>query len=550
VLDNAEHLLPAVAPSIAQLVAVEGPTVLVTTRERLQLQGENVYDVGPLDDPDALRLFLARAAALGVSVERTDVVERLCHRLDNIPLALELAAARLRVFTPEQLLERLAARLDLLKGTRDADPRQQTLRATIDWSYNLLSPEEQRLFCRLSVFAGGATYAAAEAVSDADPDTLQSLIDKSLVRRRATETGPRFWMLETMRGYATEELERSGARESICERYADWVVGEVTRDVETHWGRTPEEWYTRVAAELDNVRAALNWLGATNDGERFARICIAMRGYWHLRGSSSEGAAHLERALTLTVPDRTRTGLLIGVSWLARDRMDVTRLRAAAEEVVEIAQRDGNHDAMVAGLRDLGVGDALAGDTELALSRWREALALAREHDLQGYLPGLTGNLAAAELQRRNWSAARTLSAEAAEFADQNGDAQVSAISRLNEGTATILDGEPAAARRPLVEALELSVGRGWTFVAHEVLDALAAVITADGDAERAARLMGAAQALREDGGLASEELEEEQRRITRGRLRETLGEAMFDDAFAAGRKLPLEEAAAAAQRV
>ena len=183
-LDNAEHLMPEVASKVAELRDIAGPTVVVTSRERLQLQGEHVYSVPSLEPEDGVELFLARARSLDSPSEESEAVAELCRRLDNLPLALELAAARTVVFSPEQLVERLSERLDLLKAGRDADPRQQTLRATIEWSYDLLEPEEQRLFRALSVFAGSCNYEAAESVCDADPDTLQSLLDKSLIRRR------------------------------------------------------------------------------------------------------------------------------------------------------------------------------------------------------------------------------------------------------------------------------------------------------------------------------------------------------------------------------
>ena len=189
-LDNVEHLLPDAAADVARLRDLGGPTVLVTTRERLQVEGEHTWPVPSLGDEDGVTLFVVRAQALEPSFVATPSVAELCERLDNLPLALELAAARTVVFSPEQLLERLGQRLDLLRGGRDADPRQQTLRATIEWSYELLGADERQLFRGLSVFAGGCTYEAAEAVCAADPDTLQSLLDKSLIRRRDSEAGP------------------------------------------------------------------------------------------------------------------------------------------------------------------------------------------------------------------------------------------------------------------------------------------------------------------------------------------------------------------------
>ena len=217
VLDNAEHLMPEVASKIAALRDIPGPTVVVTSRERLQLQGEHVYSVPSLEEEDGVKLFLTRARAMQSEVDESESVAELCSRLDNLPLALELAAARTVVFSPEQLVDRLSERLDLLKAGRDADPRQQTLRATIEWSYDLLEPEEQRLFRGLAVFVGSCTYESAEAVCDADPDTLQSLIDKSLLRRREESGIPRFWMLETISELATELLRRRAKKPSCAD---------------------------------------------------------------------------------------------------------------------------------------------------------------------------------------------------------------------------------------------------------------------------------------------------------------------------------------------
>src|SRR5207244_2426492 len=173
----------------------------------LRVPGEQAYPVPPLEPEDGTKLFLARARAARPSFVASDAVPELCARLENLPLALELAAARVRVLSPEQLVERLSQRLDLLKAGRGVDPRQQTLRATIEWSHELLNEDEQRLFARLSVFAGGCTLESAEAVCDADLDTLESLVDKSLVRVRE---GDRFWMLETIREHAGERLEEAG----------------------------------------------------------------------------------------------------------------------------------------------------------------------------------------------------------------------------------------------------------------------------------------------------------------------------------------------------
>jgi predicted ATPase len=261
VLDNAEHLLPKVASELAGLVAACSTLrLLVTSRERLQLQAERVWPVPALGAPDAGRLFVERAIALDPSFRSTSSVGELCQRLDDLPLAIELAAARTVMFSVEQLLERLGERLDLLKAGRDADPRQQTLRATIAWSHELLDERERALFRRLSVFAGGCSYDAAEQVCEADPDTLQSLLDKSLLRRRTDSDGqPRFWMLETIREYAAERLREADEATEIGSRFADFYAAYA----EAAWPAWHEHdspvWLRRFVDELANIRAALSW---------------------------------------------------------------------------------------------------------------------------------------------------------------------------------------------------------------------------------------------------------------------------------------------------
>ncbi len=207
-LDNLEQVIDC-APELSELLtACPNLNLLVTSRELLRIQGEVEYGVPPLAESGAIALFCERS-----QLEADDTIAELCRRLDDMPLAVELAAARTRAVTVTQILDRLSQRLDLLKGGRDADPRQQTLRATIEWSYELLSPEEQHVFARLSVFAGGCTLEAAEEVAEADLDTLQSLVEKSLLRF----TDGRYWMLETIREYASERLEKAGETEGYAE---------------------------------------------------------------------------------------------------------------------------------------------------------------------------------------------------------------------------------------------------------------------------------------------------------------------------------------------
>ncbi len=337
-LDNAEHLLPAVAPEITRLREIPGPTLLVTSRERLQLQGEQVYAVPSLTSEDGVELFLSCAQALGSVVSASPDVSELCDRLDNLPLALELAAARTVVFSPEQLLERLSERLDLLKAGRDADPRQQTLRATIEWSYDLLDAEEQRVLRALSVFSGGCAYEDAEAVCEAQLDTVQSLIDKSLLRRRVAAR-PRFLMLETIRELAAEKLAAAGEDPDLMRRHAEHYLA-----VALSAGLAPDvEGQMRhdlVIPERDNMRAALTWARDNAEWDLGLELFVALENYW------ATNAAHegLEWAQTL----------------LSSAPADSSRVRFRA-------------------LRVQGGMENILGHPELSEQLWEQALAMARE---------------------------------------------------------------------------------------------------------------------------------------------------------------------------
>ena len=270
-LDNLEQVIEA-APDVSELLtACPNLALLVTSRELLRVRGEVEYAVPPLADREAVELFCERSR-----LTSDDTIAELCERLDNLPLAVELAAARTNALSPGQILDRLSQRLDLLKGGRDAEARQQTLRATIEWSYELLSPEEQELFARLSVFAG-CTVEAAEEVAGADLDSLQSLVEKSLLRF----TEERYWMLETIREFAAERLRESGDEEALRRRHAEYfralaaTLGLTLEGVEA--GATQR--YDVAIAEHDNVRAAIDW-ALEADPVLGLRLATALENYW------------------------------------------------------------------------------------------------------------------------------------------------------------------------------------------------------------------------------------------------------------------------------
>jgi predicted ATPase/class 3 adenylate cyclase len=295
VCDNVEHLLPAAARPLAELAAaVPALRLFATSREAVRVQGEVELDLPPLVQKEAVALFCARARAVRPDIGATDAVAELCERLDRLPLALELAAARTKLLAPEVLLGRLGNRLDALKSTRDAEERHATLRATIAWSHDLLDDDEQQLFARLSVFRAGCTLETAEIVCDAELDTLASLLDKSLLRRRTGRLGEeRYWMLETIREFALERLHESGEAEQIRRRQAERMLG-IARSA--HPSEDEAESDVRAGlAERDDLRAALDW-AQENDVELGLEIAVELQNLWNASGPD-EGMRRLERLL-------------------------------------------------------------------------------------------------------------------------------------------------------------------------------------------------------------------------------------------------------------
>ena len=349
VLDNAEHLLPDVADVVVRLLAASDRlVVLATSRERLQLSAEHVYPVPPLSAADAVVLLQERAAAAGVPAVQLQVLDRLCARLDRLPLALELAAARLRVFSPVQLLDRIDSRLDLFTGPRDAEPRHRTLRATIEWSHDLLTASEQALFRRLAVFAGDCTLDAGESVCQPEPGALDGLLDKCLVVRGGDMPDPRFGMLESIRDFAAERLAADGEAPGLRARHAAYFRTLAERmDAALRAGEPEEGPVAVLAADIGNLRAAAEFGLATSDTEVVRQITAALHMYWDIRGLYTEARSWQDRALALDdVQDLTRQRLLSAQACTARTQGDYTAAQAASDEAASLAM-------------------ALAGETEL-----------------------------------------------------------------------------------------------------------------------------------------------------------------------------------------
>jgi predicted ATPase/class 3 adenylate cyclase len=525
VLDNAEHLLPRLATEIAPLTRNgAGATFLVTSRERLHLEAERELAVPSMSADDAEQFLLARAESLGIRLEPSATLSELADRLDRLPLAMQLAAARLKLFSAEQLLERLAKRLDL-PGERDADPRQRTLRATIEWSHDLLEPNERALLRRLSVFAGGGTVEAIEAVCDADPDVLLSLVDKSLVRRRDDAPEPRFWMLETIREFAGERLYEAGETEVLRQAHARWCGAYAERlDDEMRGIPARRPFLDRLDHELDNMRGALTWAKEHDDAELLQRIAGFLRAFWHLRGHYREGRQWLEVAYrhgdadpVLFVP------VLDGLSSIAYRQGDYELALRTAEEALPLARSIASEGELFGATTNLANALSGLGRRDEALAAYDEVVELARRAGKptwvstalinRGDMASIAGRLEEAHASLR----------EAVEFSRAHGIADAISIGLINLSTVSFRLGATEEAGRFAFEAIE---AHGETFEIETIaLLVLAGVTNRRGDRVLAARFLGASEALREASGY---ELEPNEQPVS-ALVLEELGDALDD---------------------
>jgi predicted ATPase len=450
VLDNAEHLLPDLARELAALLA-QCPTLrlLVTSRERLQLQAEQVYAVPSLASDEAVGLFLARAAASGAHVVADDDVRELCARLDDLPLAIELAAARTRSLSVPAILERLDEQLGLLATrARDVDERQRTLRSTIEWSYDLLDGEEQRALRALSVFAGGCTLEAAEHVAGAGFTVLEALLDKSLLRHRFAD-GDRYWMLETIREYAAELRVSAGEDEAVRSAHADWYCVLASPPDGHIWSASLER-RDVLETELDNFRVAHQWLVEREDTKRALGLASDLFALWEMSDRIVEGARWLDLSLDLPeveptlvrahcLSGRAVLGYLLGelddaqrlayagvelmreigsdeqvaqvllaAAWVPRHR-DEARARELLEEALAIARRAGSTYILRSTLHHLGELERNAGAYDAGARHFTEALRLARELGDPAWIGAIGHSFADLELYRGRDAVARDL---------------------------------------------------------------------------------------------------------------------------------------------
>jgi predicted ATPase/class 3 adenylate cyclase len=488
-LDNLEQVVEA-APALSALVsACPNLTLLVTSRELLRVQGEVEYAVPPLAEPEAVALFCERAQS-----EPSGEIAELCARLDNLPLAVELAAARAKALSPAQILERLSGRLDLLKGGRDSDPRQQTLRATIEWSYDLLSEPEQRLFRRLSVFAGGCTLEAAEEVADADLDTLQSLVEKSLLRF----SNERYWVLETIREYAGERLRQAAEAENLQRRHADFFVALAPRSRRLADRRLA----SRTRSELDNFRAALSMFRDANEGESELRLASRLAPHWHSWGFLAETRFWLADGLgRVPVAARSlRAEALEELGHVAFRQSRTDEARAFLAEVRAFAEESGDEYRVARIEHLLSNCDYHDHDFDSARRRLQFAertfAALGSKSD--DYASALH-DLALLAFESRDTREASRLLNEALQALAESGSTSLIPLIVAERGHVALLEGDPEQALTRFLESLRLTPEFEASTV--DTLLEVAAALAAIGADSDAAVLLGASDALWRESG-------------------------------------------------
>ncbi len=615
-LDNAEHLIEACAQLADTLLrGCPNMRILATSREALAIAGETMWRVPSLSLPDlqrlppveqlmefeAIRLFVERARAVLPGFKLTNqnaaAVAQICHQLDGLPLAIELAAARVNLLSGEQIAARLNDRFRLLTGGgRTTVPRHQTLRAVIDWSYGLLSNQDRILLRRLSVFAGGWTLEAAEAVCTGEGldgyeplDLLTHLASKSLVVTEAQDEAHRYRLLETVRQYSREKLQESGEEAEARRKHFEWYLGLAELADRGLHGLSQAMWLDRLETDHDNLRAALEWCRARPDGsEELLSLAGRMLGFWTTRGYLTEGREWLEQALKTSKNPNTATHAraLLGAGAIALAQGDMSRARACLEESLNTYRtlRDKRSIGNVVAV--LGRTTMFQGDVSTAQALWEESLAVARElNDKEGTVASLN-HLARVDIVHGNYDLARSKLEESLLVARESGNKDSIAFAASASGELARCEGDYTRAAAFYEEDLALgrelgnhssitrALGNLGYVALHEgdldqaarlfgeglrecrrfgridriagYLWGLGGVAGAKGQGERGAVLFGAAQSLLEAITIVAMD-PADQFEFDRGMasLRAALGETRFAEAWAGGRAMTLEQAIA-----
>jgi predicted ATPase/class 3 adenylate cyclase len=574
VLDNVEQIVDA-APDIASLLQTTSSlTIIASSREPLSIEGERLYPVPPLAIPaesghltasdvegsGSIELFVERARAarpdFKLSDENAPAIAAICRRLDGLPLAIELAAARVNVLVPNQILSRLDDRLTLLGSTRrDLPDRQRSLRGAIDWSHELLSEPERALFRRLSVFHGGAGLEAVEAVADLpgspDADVLDlvtGLVDRSLLRSTHEGGGARLTMLETIREYAAERLAASGEAADLQARHAEYYATLAESAANMIEDPRQDELLDQFDRELGNLRAAITWSRRTGHPDTGLRLATALIDFWHLRNHIAEAVRALEELVAASAAEgatvlRAR-GLIVAaglLTWLA----DTERSRPLAEEGIVMAEQLSDMVGIALGKSSLG-WSIFYREPELALEVFEEGLAAARGVG-NGLLEmeTLTGQ-AWTHMRLGRLDEARARADEVIELGDRIGVAYITSFALLTRGAVESAYGNASAALRLFGDALRRAYAAGAHVGTALALDAFACAALDRGEVDRGVRLSAAADRLRREiggnvtiGAIGWDE--------PLARAKGMIGQAQYELAFEQGRALSADQAVAMA---
>jgi predicted ATPase/DNA-binding SARP family transcriptional activator len=543
VLDNFEQVDEA-APALGPLLeAAPGLKLLVTSRHPLRLYGEHEYAVPPLElEQEAVPLFAERARATGRPFQPSDETRELCARLDCLPLAIELVAARVRELTLTEMLSTIPRRLELAaEGPRDVPARQQTLRATIAWSYELLDERERTVFTRLAVFAGGCTGPAAARICGARPEELSSLAAKSLL----SERDGRVEMLETIREYALELFEAGPDAEPIAREHAAYYL-EVAELAEPalRAGDTAAE-LERLERENDNLRAALAWAHDRGDAALELQLAASLARFWWMHGHLREGRAMLERALARghDQPRGARVTAHRGAAAIAMGQGEHEEALHHAERAVALCREAGSSVDLARSLNGLGNIAVAQGDHDRARAVFDESIALARAGGDERVLATLLSNAGNLALNEGQYARATDLARESLVLAEKLGQREGVAIGQLNIGVARILGGSPLEALAPLRQSIEEAAAMGYGELVANGLLAFAATLAHGEDAEAAARLLGAGEELLERAEATLEPAEEGLHERTVSIIRRRLGDTRLEQARTEGRSLTTVEA-------
>ena len=554
VVDNVEHLREATPVFVELLSRAPRLVILATSRTVLHLSGEHVFPVLPLEEAAALELFAQRARSVVPGFRLTGknehVVREICARVDGLPLAIELVAARIRTLPLAQLADLLTARLSFLAGgPRDLPARQQTLRATLDWSYRLLSEEERRLFARLSVFPGGTTLeAAAEVCLEGDQETalglLESLHDASLLVAQEGGAVMRYTLLETVRQYGADRLQES-ADDETGRRHAEWYLALAERAEQELSGDRQTAWFATLDAEHDNLRAALAYLEATGASDLQLRLVVALSRFWYVRAHLGEARRRLDDALAAEAaqPPLLRRRALTAAGAIALLQGDYAAATRFSEEALVAAREVGEERLVANALSNLGAIVLAAGDQPRAAAVLEEAVALAREVGDTRIMALAINNLGDLALTTGDYERARPLFEESHVLLTTRGDTSNIARSHFNRGAAALMLSEDETAEADFLDGLGLARRTGDLEDVAWCLEGLAAAAARRRDGERAATLIGAAGALLTRMGAEFKPFERQLHEATETQATSLVGEPEYRAVRERGASLTLDDA-------